>query len=530
MQENHSFRSNDCASNLIQACFEQKFRCARTKSQAIVENVLAPMAMDELKNHLREAHCITLSTDASNHGSIKLFPVLIRYFLPYEGVKVKILEFLEQPGETSDIVVNYLREVLSCNELNKKIVAFCGDNTNCNFGGKNRKGSNNIYAKLNLSLGRQLIGIGCGAHIVHNAIKTASDCLPVDFECIVVKIYSFFYIYSIRVETLKEFCDSSDTEYQKLLGYSKTRWLALMPALGRILKMFQPLKSYFLSIDKCPNILKTFFENPSSELWLYFMHAQAAIFHQTVLKIEGQNVSAIESTKEINRLRDNLALKENSVFLPYTVRVKLQETDAAVAQSVKAGAVEFYKTSKEYLEQWCQFNTDLEVFEWANLSKVLTWEGVQNVTDLLITQGFVSSSQDTAVFDEFSLISHYVTDEKISSWNTKNIAVEDRWVEVFSHFRDKHLNCVNFRIIIEYVLCLPGSNAPVERVFSLMNKIWTSEKTQLGVAVLKAILITKINIDKSCTGIYSYLKARPDILKMICSTDKYKTHGPATTI
>lgn len=78
------------------------------------------MAMDELKNHLNEAHCITLSTDTSNHGSIKLFPVLIRYFLPYEGVRVKILEFREQPGETSDIVVNYLKEVLSCNDLNKK--------------------------------------------------------------------------------------------------------------------------------------------------------------------------------------------------------------------------------------------------------------------------------------------------------------------------------------------------------------------------------------------------------------------------
>lgn len=173
-----------------------------------------------------------------------------------------------------------------------------------------------------------------------------------------------------------------------------------MPALERILKMFQPLKSYFLSIDKCPNILKKFFVDPSSELWLYFMHAQAATFHQTVLKIEGQNVSAIESTKEINRLRDNLALKESSVFLPHAVRnlmVKLQETDADVVQNVKAAATEFYKTSKEYLEQWCQFDTDLEVFQWANLTKVPTWEEIQNVTDLLITQGFVCSSQDTSV-------------------------------------------------------------------------------------------------------------------------------------
>ncbi len=96
------------------------------------------MAMEELKEQLRNAHCISLSTDASNHGSIKLFPIVVRYFLPHEDVRVKFLEFRELPGETSDLIINYLMEVLCANDLVKKIVAFCGDNTNCNFGGKNR--------------------------------------------------------------------------------------------------------------------------------------------------------------------------------------------------------------------------------------------------------------------------------------------------------------------------------------------------------------------------------------------------------
>ena len=77
-------------------------------------------------------------------------------------------------------------------------------------------------------------------------------------------------------------------------------------------------------------------------------------------------MSAIESTKEMNRLRDNLALKESSVFHPRAVRnlmVKLQETEAAVVQNAKTAATEFYKTSKEYLERWCQLNADLEVLE-----------------------------------------------------------------------------------------------------------------------------------------------------------------------
>ncbi|CAG5015733.1 unnamed protein product [Parnassius apollo] len=35
IQENHSFRSNNCASKLIQSCFDPKFTCARTKSNLL---------------------------------------------------------------------------------------------------------------------------------------------------------------------------------------------------------------------------------------------------------------------------------------------------------------------------------------------------------------------------------------------------------------------------------------------------------------------------------------------------------------
>lgn len=288
IQENHSFRSNDCASKLIQSCFEPKFSCARTKTEAIVLNVLSRTAIDILKNDLSNSNCVAISTDASNHGNKKIFPVLVRYFLPYEGIQVQILDLEDQPGETSDIIVGYLTRVISENNLKQKVVAFCGDNTNCNFGGSARRGVNNVYAKLSANLQKTLIGVGCGAHIIHNSIKCSADSLPVDFEVIIVKIYSFFYIYTVRVETLKEFCEQSETEYKQMLGYSKTRWLALMPAVERVLKMYQPLKNYFLSIQKCPAILKNFFENPSFELWLYFIHAQSKIFHQAVLKIEGK--------------------------------------------------------------------------------------------------------------------------------------------------------------------------------------------------------------------------------------------------
>jgi hypothetical protein len=60
------------------------------------------------------------------------------------------------------------------------------------------------------------------------------------------------------VEELKEFCDFVDIEYKQVLGSVKTRWLSLQPAITRVIDMFPGLKSYFLSQEKCPMMLKIF--------------------------------------------------------------------------------------------------------------------------------------------------------------------------------------------------------------------------------------------------------------------------------
>jgi hypothetical protein len=101
--------------------------------------------------------------------------------------------------------------------------------------------------------------VGCAAYIAHNAVQTAAGCLPVYIESIVDKMYQHFHIYTVRVQTLKDFCDFVDVENKNILGHTKTRWLSLMPAVKRIVVVYQALASYFLSIEKCPTMLKTVF-------------------------------------------------------------------------------------------------------------------------------------------------------------------------------------------------------------------------------------------------------------------------------
>ena len=93
-------------------------------------------------------------------------------------------------------------------------------------------------------------------------MQTSTDILPIDIECIVNKIFQYFYIYTVRVETLKEFCDFTNTQYKNVLGSVKTRWLSLQPAVSRIIEMYPALKLYFDTQDKCPTILKSFFVTP----------------------------------------------------------------------------------------------------------------------------------------------------------------------------------------------------------------------------------------------------------------------------
>jgi hypothetical protein len=45
---------------------------------------------------------------------------------------------------------------------------------------------------------------------------------------------------------------------------------------------------------------------------------------------------------------------------------------------------------------------------------------------------------------------------------------------------------------------LPGTNTAAEQVFSFMNNLWTSEKTQVSVENLKAVLITIVNFEYIC--------------------------------
>lgn len=196
----------------------------------------------------------------------------IQLFVKLLGVDIKVVDIQAMKDETSDTISNYLLSTLNKFDLSSKCIAMSADNCNTNFGGLKRAGKNNVFFKLQMNGYSNLIGIGCPAHILHNNVQFGFDGLPLDVESIVVKIYNHFSVFTVRTEKLKSFCESVQIEYKKLLSHSRTRWLSLYPAVERILQMFEGLKTYFLSTDSPPLILKKIFENDLNEASLWFFH------------------------------------------------------------------------------------------------------------------------------------------------------------------------------------------------------------------------------------------------------------------
>lgn len=79
----------------------------------------------------------------------------------------------------------------------------------------------------------------------------------------------------------------------------------------------------------------------------------------------------------------------------------------------------------------------------------------------------------------------------------------------------------NLCLVIEYILCLPGTSAPVERVFSVMNAIWADDRGKMLESTVKGLLIVKINVQLSCLDFFNNIKENKPFLRKVLGSDKY---------
>src|SRR5688572_26592107 len=109
-----------------------------------------------------------------------------------------------------------------------------------------------------------------------------------------------------------------------------------------------------------------------------------------------------------------------------------------------------------------------------NLRGTITWNMFERSLDDLIKickpAGYESYDiDDNALFDEITCVCNFVSREKVEQWNENNVAADSRWVHIFNDLQEREMIIPNLKMILQFLLAIPGTNAPVERVFSLIN-------------------------------------------------------------
>lgn len=319
IQHNQSFNSMKCTSKMIREVFgEPDFKCSATKAAAITSGVFEPLIVGQIRDELEEAHFVTFSTDASNHKEIKMFPIVIRYFLPNEGVKIRLIELSSLPGETGKQIYDMLHAAWMKWNVRGKTISFCADNAPANFGHIGTNGELNVFTRMQREFNNNLIGIGCLAHILHNTPRNAcSSNIPYDFNQILSLIYKQFKSSTKQTEQLKTFCEQMDVEYKKVKSCVNTRFVAKKSSINAVLRVLDPLQAYVKSIPTktVPMVLRKFFADPLHKFYLVLVRDLCELFEDAILKIEGNEICGNEAVKIIQDLQRKLQKQVDAKYI-----------------------------------------------------------------------------------------------------------------------------------------------------------------------------------------------------------------------
>jgi hypothetical protein len=480
--------------------------------EALAQNVLSPLSIERHWKAIASKK-YSIACDVSNKGNVKLFPIAIQYFDINNGINNFVINFYEDSNETSEAIYNNLKKCLNDNHLDfNNLIAFTGDNASVNYGKyhsvyKNFKDENQFIVKAN-----------CNCHILYNTIKYALTQLPFDVENLAMKIYAHFSISAKRVEALKSCYEFTDNEYENMKRHVTTRWLSLYPAVNRIIDHIKPLKSYFIGLgtDECPPVINEFVWSKSSndmtlpELYLHFSSHLMKLFHITIKNFEQKTTNSTNLYDLMFKLNAQLENRLKYVFFGSEVKEKLKFFSEEEQKDFLKNAKNVYKRAIDYLNRNFDMNeSPFKLFSSLNLDKDLTYDELIKVSQMLN----ISVDKDT-LFDEMNSFNCFLNNLDVKE---KSMDTVSKYCKILSKTDYK-----NLMKIIETVMAIPIGNDFVERVFSLMKKIWTDERNRMNINIIKAEICIKTNFSMDCQEFKEFIKNNERLIKAVKSSHKYQ--------
>lgn len=511
----HSYNSLDCTMQLASVMYYDSqiatnTHLGRTKASLIAFNVLGPMSIESTLCELSKGVFFGISTDASNHGSAKLFPILLRYYIPSKGVKLFLLDFFEDPDETANAIYANLKNRIEQAGLSlNNMSCYSADNASVNFGR-----FHSVY-QLFYKENNTVLAVGCPAHMVNNSIKNALTKCCFDVETLILKTFSHFSSQAKRCKELKDFFNYVDLEYKTILRHVPTRWLSLFPAIERLLNIFPAVKSYFLSQEEIPIALQVFFSEDDfivqkTECYLGFFHNTLKFLFDTEQKLEKADLLCFEVFNILKYLKEKISQRINDNFFGFLATNILKTFSPCEQNKIKESFLEFYKNIAKYLDSKYDFSEN-NLFSKLNIFSLKSPFDFDSIVEI-VTNLSIDINIDN-LYEEYCILKP--TLDKACALPEESII--QKWNKIFLGNPEIHY----FLKIIQFVFSIYGSNADSERIFSLCNAAWSDSRNKLLVDHVKAELQIKTNFNLTCQEFYNMAVKNKKLLEAVRSNKKY---------
>ncbi|XP_043926246.1 phosphatidylinositol-glycan biosynthesis class X protein isoform X1 [Protopterus annectens] len=520
MKHNHSRMSLDCDSRLAQVmssdlAIATKVRCG-AKADNIMMNVLAPYSEELFLQDLGSSY-FSISSDASNKGNKKMFPLVLQYFHRSDGIQQKLLDIYEDHNESAESVVTKIKDILLQKGLQlQQVSSYSADNASFTYW-KHHSISKHLQTEM-----PHIIPVNNLCHVLHNCGKDANKTLAkYDVEMLVLKLHSEFSSSNEDVAHLKDVLAFLDQDWKEILHNVFTRWLTLLPTVSRLVECWPAIKSYFISQgpEECHPLIWKFVEDEEdgfsehniSEAECYIhLHYILPIFHESLMKLESSTITAPELYAVMQGVRGELQNRLDDQYFGAKVASALRLLPQHVGQQVSQDFTAFYSRAISYLQSWFDFNSSpLKSMQVFSLQETVTWDKLCTATEAL-------NLKDV---DMDALYSDYLALRTALPilLNMTEASVADRWVNFFSNAED----CSTLYRVVQFVLSIPATNSYVEQVFSLMATSWTNQRDEMVLPLIKAELQVKLNFNLSCEQFHAFVKDNQKFLEVAKSSDKY---------
>ena len=195
-------------------------KCARTKATSVVKHTIGPAVHKDMVASVKASPAFSLMMDEStDRGDVKRVVILICFYDESSfRSKTGFFGLYDIPQANAANLFECLDLQISKDDLGyEKLVGWNSDGASVMLGSRNSVVSRLKQKQPNLCV------LHCICHVSHHSSK--------------------------RVNELRSFQEWLEVEAHKILKKVDTRWLSLQTCVNRILEQYQPLLSYFDSIE-----------------------------------------------------------------------------------------------------------------------------------------------------------------------------------------------------------------------------------------------------------------------------------------